>query len=327
MNMKRLRTVASDKLIYLVLLGMVVLISIASESFLTTTNIINILVAKSCHGVLALGAALVIITGGIDLSVGSIVSLSAVISTSLVQDINYTGKILPGIGATSPIVAILIGIMVGLAAGCINGYLIAYRKLPPFIATLGMQVLMSGIALTWTKGYPVSMLENEFKMIGAYKMFDRIPITILYWVIFAVIIWVVLNKTKFGKSLYAIGGNERAAIFSGIRVKRTLFLTYVLSGVIASIAGITLAARNGAGICNMGDGYELVAVEAAVIGGVSMAGGIGTVGGVLVGTLILGIMDNGLLLLSTSAYVQDIFEGIIIILAVLLDMWKNVKKR
>ena len=324
---KKMRSIVSERLIYIILICMIVLMAFASENFLTSTNIINILVAKSCHGILALGVAMVVITGGIDLSVGAIVSLSAVVSASLVQEITYTGRIFPGLGYVSPVIAILAGVMVGVVAGVINGYLIAYRRLPPFIATLGMQVMMSGIALTWTKGYPVSMLLDGFKVIGAYKLFGEVPITVLYWILLAVLVWILLNYTKFGKALYAIGGNERAAINSGINVKKTLLFTYILSGLIAGIAGVTLAARNGAGICTMGDGYELVAVEAAVIGGVSMAGGIGTVGGIIVGTLILGIMDNGLLLLGTSAYVQEIFEGIIILLAVILDMWKNTKRR
>lgn len=327
MDVKKIKAAVSNKFIYFVLLGMVIIMTVASENFLTATNIINILVSKSCHGILALGIALVIITGGIDLSVGAVVSLSAVIATSLVQEVSYTGKVIPGLGELPVGIAVLAGIAVGVVAGICNGYLVAYRKVPPFIATLGMQVMMDGISLTWTKGYPVSMLRSDYKIIGSYKIFGQIPITIIYWIIIAVVVWVLLNKTKFGKALFAIGGNERAAINSGINVKHTLFSVYLFSGLLAGIGGVALSARNAAGICTMGTGYELDAIEAAVIGGVSMSGGIGTIGGIIVGTLILGIMDNGLLLLGTSAYVQKIFKGIIILLAVILDMWKNSRKK
>jgi len=322
----KLKHILSEYSIYFVLLLMVIIMSFATNTFLTKSNILNVLVSEAGRGILALGAGLVIISKGIDLSVGSVVSLSAVVSASLVQQSTYTSPILPNLGFVPLWTAILAGLAVGAAVGLFNGLIVAYCRVPAFIATLGGMVIAQGLALTYTNSYPVPMLRDTYTMFGKIKVLG-IPISILYFIGMAFILWIVLNKTRFGKNVYAIGGNDSAAEVAGVNVRLNTTMVYVCNGVMAAFVGIILAARTGSAIATLGDGYELDAIAAAIVGGVSNNGGVGTVGGMVAGVLILGILNNGMLLLGISAYAQQIIKGFIIIIAVVFGVQKSKVKK
>ncbi|WP_113671392.1 ABC transporter permease subunit [Vallitalea guaymasensis] len=318
---------ASKNSIYIVLIFLIIVVTIASPKFLTVGNIINLFTTESIKGLLALGVAFCILSKGIDLSLGSIVALSAVVSASLIQNPTYSAQMFKGldmpIGIGVP-VAIIAGILAGTIFGVINGALIAYTKIPPFIATLGSMVVVRGLAMLYTNAYPVPMLKNEFKTVGQGNILG-IPNLLIILIIFALIAWFLLNHTKFGKNVYAIGGNDVAARVAGIKVKKNIILVYTWSSFCAAVAGVLLAARTGSGIATLGLNYELDAIAAATIGGVSHNGGVGRIGGVIAGILILGVVNNGLLLLGVSPYIQQIVKGLIIVGAVVFDMRKNAK--
>ncbi len=312
--------------IFIVLIVMIIALSFLSPAFLTAQNLINVLITESGRGILALGVAFAIISRGIDLSVGSIVSLTSVIAASLVQEPSYSARIFPNLPILPPIVAVLAGLAAGALVGLTNGALIAYTAIPPFIATLGSMIIARGFALILTNAYPVPMLRPEFKIIGQGS-FGPIPYVVIVFVIVAVIAYIILNYTKFGKHVYAIGGNVNAARTSGIKVEKNLLGIYMVSGICASIAGILITARAASGIATLGNNYELDAIAAATIGGTSHTGGIGTVPGIIAGILILGILNNGLLLLGISPYLQQVIKGIIIVGAVVFDMRKNARQK
>ena len=312
--------------IFIVLIVMIIALSFLSPAFLTVQNLINVLITESGRGILALGVAFAIISRGIDLSVGSIVSLTSVIAASLVQEPSYSARIFPNLPILPPIVAVLAGLAAGALVGLTNGALIAYTAIPPFIATLGSMIIARGFALILTNAYPVPMLRPEFKIIGQGSL-GPIPYVVIVFVIVAIIAYIILNYTKFGKHVYAIGGNVNAARTSGIKVEKNLLGIYMVSGICASIAGILITARAASGIATLGNNYELDAIAAATIGGTSHTGGIGTVPGIIAGILILGILNNGLLLLGISPYLQQVIKGIIIVGAVVFDMRKNARQK
>jgi len=312
--------------IFIVLIVMIIALSFLSPAFLTVQNLINVLITESGRGILALGVAFAIISRGIDLSVGSIVSLTSVIAASLVQEPSYSARIFPNLPLLPPIVAVLAGLAAGALVGLTNGALIAYTAIPPFIATLGSMIIARGFALILTNAYPVPMLRPEFKIIGQGSL-GPIPYVVIVFVIVAIIAYIILNYTKFGKHVYAIGGNVNAARTSGIKVEKNLLGIYMVSGICASIAGILITARAASGIATLGNNYELDAIAAATIGGTSHTGGIGTVPGIIAGILILGILNNGLLLLGISPYLQQVIKGIIIVGAVVFDIRKNARHK
>ncbi len=312
--------------IFIVLIVMVVVLSFLSPTFLTPQNLINVLITESGRGILAIGVAFTIISRGIDLSVGSIVSLTSVIAASLVQEPSYSARIFPHLPLLPPIVAVLAGLVAGTIVGITNGALIAYTAIPPFIATLGSMIIARGLALILTNAYPVPMLRPEFKIIGQGSL-GPIPYVVIVFALVAVVAFIILNYTRFGKNVYAIGGNVNAAKTSGIKVDKNLLAIYAVSGLCASIAGILITARAASGIATLGNNYELDAIAAATIGGTSHTGGIGTVPGIIAGILILGILNNGLLLLGISPYLQQVIKGIIIVGAVVFDMRKNARQK
>jgi ribose/xylose/arabinose/galactoside ABC-type transport system permease subunit len=258
--------------------------------------------------------------------VGSIVSLTSVNAASLVQEPSYSARIFPHLPLLPPIVAVLAGLVAGTIVGITNGALIAYTAIPPFIATLGSMIIARGLALILTNAYPVPMLRPEFKIIGQGSL-GPIPYVVIVFALVAVIAFIILNYTRFGKNVYAIGGNVNAAKTSGIKVDKNLLAIYAVSGLCASIAGILITARAASGIATLGNNYELDASAAATIGGTSHTGGIGTVQGIIAGILILGILNNGLLLLGISPYLQQVIKGIIIVGAVVFDMRKNARQK
>ncbi len=305
-----------------ILLLFVILLSILTGgTFLQVQNLINVIRQVAAIGIIATGMTFVIIINGIDLSVGSIVAVSAVVSTSLAQSPQASVIMYPGL-QLPVIVAILAGLLAGALLGLINGSLIAGFGIAPFIATLGMMTAARGLALIYSNGRPISRLSPEFNFIGQGDfLFLPVPIWIL--AIVAVGAHVILNFTRFGRHTYAIGGNEQAARVSGIHLNRIKVGIFALSGLLAGLAGIMLAARIGSGNPQLGTGIELDAITAAVIGGTSFNGGIGTVWGTIVGALIIGIINNGLDLLNVSPFMQQVVKGSIIVLAIIIDERKN----
>ncbi len=305
-----------------ILLLFVILLSLLTRgTFLQPQNLINVIRQVAAIGIIATGMTFVIIINGIDLSVGSIVAVSAVVSTSLAQSPQASVIMYPGL-QLPVIVAILSGLLAGALLGLINGSLIAGFGIAPFIATLGMMTAARGLALIYSGGRPVSRLTPAFNFIGQGDfLFLPVPIWIL--AIVAVGAHVVLNFTRFGRHTYAIGGNEQAARVSGIHLNRVKVGIFTLSGLLAGLAGMVLASRIGSGNPQLGTGIELDAITAAVIGGTSFNGGVGTIWGTIVGALIIGIINNGLDLLGVSPFMQQVVKGSIIVLAIIIDERKN----
>jgi inositol transport system permease protein len=306
--------------IVFILLGMLIAMTFLSPAFLTARNLLNIVRQISVMGLIAIGVTMVIITGGIDLSSGSVLALAAVVATSLAQRLDWSEIKFPGLDVPVfvPIVAAL---AVGAVCGLINGSLIARFKIPPFIATLGMMTVARGFALIYSER-PVSGLKDSYTYIGQGEPFG-IPVPILILALVAIAAHVMLNNTRFGRHIYALGGNEQAARISGINISRVKIGVYTIAGLLAGLSGLVLSSRIGSGQPGLGLGYELDAIAAAVIGGTSLSGGIGTIWGTIVGALIIGVLNNGLDLLNVSAYWQTIVKGSIIVIAVIIDERKN----
>jgi inositol transport system permease protein len=308
--------------IFLVFIAMLIVASILSPAFLSKTNLINVVRQMSVVGLIALGVTGVIVSAGIDLSSGSVVGLSAVVAASLSQLPDYPAAFYKGLQVPL-FVAILAACGAGALVGLINGSLVARTRIPPFIATLGTLTAIRGAALLYTGGRPISDLTDGYNFIGQGDLLG-IPVPILILVFMAVVTHVLYSQTKFGKYVYAIGGNEQAARVSGINVGKYKMLMYVYAGFLAGLAGLVVSARIGSGQPGLGQGYELDAIAAAVIGGASLsAGGIGTVAGTIVGALIIGVLNNILDLTNVSAYWQQIIKGGIIVGAVILDQLKH----
>ena len=320
---ERLGAFLRKYLIVFIFLGMCVLLAVFSpnNSFLKPQNLINVVRQISVIGLLALGVMVCIIALGIDLSLGSVLGLSAVVTASLVQQLGWKEALYPGFN-TPAVVALLAGLAVGIAAGAVNGSLIAVFRIPPFIATLGMLTIARGLAYIYSNGRPVSTLTPEFLFIGGGALLG-VPFPIIVFGIVILLTHLMLNNTRFGRQVYAIGGNETAARVSGVNIGRTKILIYTFSGLMAGLGGVVLTARVQSATPALGIGYELDAIAAAVIGGTSFAGGIGTVWGTVVGALIIGVMNNGLDLLNVSPFYQQVVKGVIIIVAIIIDERKN----
>jgi ribose transport system permease protein len=288
------------------LVALVVALSLLSPDFLSVTNLLNVGVQAAVTAILAFGQTFVIVTGGIDLSVGSVAALSAIV---LAWTATVAG--LPWPPAT------LVSLLVGVACGLVNAVLIAYGKLPPFIATLAMLGVARGLALVISQGSPIPMPDAVSHLGDTAGGF--LPIPVIVMVVMGVIAAVILNRTYAGRAMYAIGGNEEAARLSGIKVGRQKLITYALAGGFAAVAGIVLASRLASAQPQAAAGYELDAIAAVVIGGASLSGGKGRALGTFVGALILAVLRNGLNLLSVSAFWQQVVIGVVIALAVLVD--------
>jgi inositol transport system permease protein len=292
------------------------------QSFIFNADRLQIIILQmSVIGIIAVGATLVIITSGIDLSSGSVVAATAVVSASLAQVSDFPRAVFPHLTDLAPFWPILAGVTVGLIIGLINGALIAVTTIPPFIATLGTMVAARGFAKWFTGAMPVSMLTDDFAWIGSGVN----PVVI--FIVLAAIFHVVLRYTRFGKFTYAIGANRQAAIVSGINVNRHLIWIYAVAGLLSGIAGTVTAARAVSGQAGMGVMYELDAIAAVVIGGTSLSGGIGRVTGTVIGVLILGVMTSGFTFIRLDAYYQEMVKGVIIVAAVVADQYRRGKSR
>jgi inositol transport system permease protein len=300
--------------IVLILVVLIVVMSILTPHFLSSINLMNIVKQMSIIGIIAIGVTPIIITKGIDLSSGSLIALVSVVAASFAHPGEYP-----------LIVPIIMALGVGLLAGLINGTLVAKGLLAPFIATLGMMTAARGVAMLVSDGRPIGNLSPSFLFIGQGTIMG-IPVLVLIFALVGAITWVLLNKTKIGKYIYAIGGNEHAAVTAGINVSKILIIIYAYAGLLAGLAGMMLTSRIASGQPQSGLMFELDAIAAAVIGGTSLFGGIGTIGGTIIGALIIGVMNNGLDLLGVSSYWQQIVKGAIIVAAVYIDSRKNRKK-
>ncbi|GHA33350.1 ABC transporter permease [Photobacterium aphoticum] len=312
--------------IYFVFVAMCIVMSVLSPVFLTVANLLNVVTQMASIGLLALGVTIIIITRGIDLSSGSVLAVAAVVSASMAQSLDWGMRMYPNLGELPVIIPILAALAVGAVCGLINGALIAYTGIPPFIATLGMMIIARGAALLYSDGRPVSSLIDSYQWIGQGSVLS-IPVPVIIFIVMAIISYILLNYTRFGKYAYAIGGNETAAYVSGINVNKYKVLIYTYGGLLAGIAALILAARINSGQPGLGVSYELDAIAAATVGGVSHAGGIGTIQGTIIGTMIMGVLQNGLDLLNVSAYWQQIVKGLVIVVAVIFDMRRQRKSQ
>ncbi|MDC7234586.1 MAG: ABC transporter permease [Spirochaetales bacterium] len=284
----------------------------------------NLVVAEAVRAFGALGVGMIIITRGIDLSLGQVIGLSACVSASFAQTADYGSALYAGqeFAIWLPVIA---GIAVGAAFGLFNGVLVAYGNLPPFIATLGSMSIATGLKLIYTRASTLGSLKNEYKIISQGFM-GPIPYLLIYVVIAAIVIWVLMNHTKQGKSIYAIGGNAQAAKVSGINVKAQLMRVYLYAGILYGMAGVLMSARLGLANPLTGNNMELDAIAAVTVGGISHAGGVGTVGGMMIGLMTLGLINFGMTFLGVNSYYQLLVKGGIIILAVYMDMRKHARK-
>lgn len=301
---------------YGIIIGFVLIsaiISFISPQFLTLSNWTIIFTQVSINALLAFGVTFVIITGGIDLSLGSVVAVAGVFAASMAHPNDFP-----------LIIPIACGLLAGLIIGAFNGFVVTKTKIAPFIVTLGTMTIARGLALIYSKGRPISNLSNSFEFIGGGALFG-VPFPIIILAVVFIICSIILKKTILGRYIFAIGGNEQAARASGININKIKMTVYMISGLLAGLAGILLTARVTTGQPNTGAGFELDAIAAAVIGGTSTKGGIGSIGGTLIGALLIGVINNGLDLMNVTSYYQQVVMGIIIIGAVVLDSWNTPK--
>ncbi|GLI83509.1 ribose ABC transporter permease RbsC [Rossellomorea marisflavi] len=296
---------------FLGLLVLIVTVSIINPSFLEPLNLLNLLRQVAINALIAYGMTFVILTGGIDLSVGSILALSSALMAGMM------------VSGLDPILAVLIGCILGAIMGAVNGLLITKGKMAPFIATLATMTMFRGLTLVYTDGNPITGLGDNY----AFQLFGRgyflgIPVPAITMLLAFAILWVILHKTPFGRKTYAIGGNEKAALISGIKVSRVKIMIYSLAGLLAALAGAILTSRLNSAQPTAGTSYELDAIAAVVLGGTSLSGGRGLIVGTLIGALIIGTLNNGLNLLGVSSFFQMVVKGIVIIIAVLIDRKK-----
>lgn len=300
--------------IFWALIALVIIMAILSPVFLSPRNMANVVKQIAINGVLAIGMTVVLLTGGIDLSVGSVVAISSIVAA-------YFGKA----DSNTPIaITMLLSILTGVAVGAVNGLFIAYLKIAPFIVTLATMTIVRGLALLVTNGVPIFGLSQQMIAL-ANGSFLGLPNLIFFLLGLFLLVLLLLNGTVFGKRIYAVGGNLQSAIYSGINARLIQFSAYAISGACAGLAGLLIASRITSGNPTTGTGYETDAIAAAVIGGVSMSGGKGFLLGTIIGALIIGVIQNGLDILGISSYYQDIVQGVIILIAVLLDTRSNSK--
>ncbi|MDR2184382.1 MAG: ABC transporter permease [Treponema sp.] len=283
--------------------------------FLTTNNIMNVLRQVATNLYIACAMTMIIILGGIDLSVGSIVGLAGCVTGGLIAFVNWPMPL-----------AVLMGVFVGLISGAFNGIWISKTTIPPFIVTLAMMNIARGAGYVYTGGQPIRIMSDSFNFIGSGYVFDVLPMPVIYLVIIVAVSSFIMNRTRLGRHIYAVGGNPMAARFSGIKNGRVQFFAYVFSGAMSGISGVVLASRMFSGQPTAGQSFEMDAIAAVVLGGTSMSGGVGKVGGTVIGALIIGVLNNGLNLLNINSFWQYIVKGVVILIAVYVDFLKKIRK-
>lgn len=289
---------------------LVIILSIVSSDFLTVSNIFNVLRQVSINALIAFGMTFVILTGGIDLSVGSTLALSSALSAGLMAS------------GGDPFLAIVVGLLAGLVMGAFNGILVAKGNVAPFIATLATMTVFRGLTLVYTEGKPITGLPDSFGLVGK-SFFLQIPMPVIWMLLSFVALYFILKHTTFGRHVYALGSNEEATRLSGISTTKVKIWVYSISGLFASLAGIILTSRLNSAQPTAGTSYELDAIAAVVLGGTSLSGGKGWIVGTLIGAMIIGVLNNGLNLLNVSSFYQLVAKGAVILIAVLLDRSKK----
>lgn len=292
--------------IFVILVGAFLISTLLNRNFVSPANLSNILKQNSVVAILAFGETMLIIAGLIDLANGAVLALAGVLSVAVYK---ATGSLL---------IASAVGLGVGVLCNTVSGVLASFFKTPPFIATLAVMTMARGLALLYTAGQSIYQI-GDYVVLGQGSLFF-IPLPIIFMALILVLTWYILNNTRLGRSLYAIGGNEEAANASGIQVSRTKFVVYIINGIFVGLAGVIFMSRNNAGLPAAAQGYEFEALTAAVIGGTSFSGGIGTAMGTLAGAFIVGILNNIMNLIGVNSYIQQIVKGIIIALAVIMDI-------
>jgi len=300
--------------ILLVLVVLCAVVSLLTDKFLTSSNILSVARQVSSNGILALGLGFVILTGGIDLSVGSLLALTSTIGYSA------------SLNGIPFIPALLIGVAVGVVVGLLEGLLVARVRIAPFIATLASMTICRGATQVYDRGTAVNVEEVLFRKIGTGYL-GAIPTPVIILFVAFIIGGIILKKTKFGRYVYAVGGNEQASKLAGVPTERVKIAVYAISGVCCAVSGYITAGRLGSATPTAGQGAEMDAIAAVVLGGVSMDGGKGTIFGVLVGAFIIGVLNNSLNLLGVSSYWQDIAKGIVILLAVIMDRYMSTNSK
>ncbi len=324
-----------DNAIYLVLVALLIVIIIISPDFISIRNFKNILAQASTRVIMALGVGGIIVAKGTDLSLGRQVGLAAVISASLLQDIDYDYRMYPDLPALNIFIPILIVMCVTAIFSTINGFVVAKLNVDPFIATLGMMVIVYGVNSTYYDrppygAQPIGGLDKDFMRFaqGSLNLGPiNIPYLIIYATIVTILVWILWRKTRFGKNIFAIGGNKEAAMVSGVNVTKYTILIYTIAGLLYGLGGSLEAARIGSATNNTGNMYELDAISACIVGGLSFNGGIGSVSGVVTGVLIFQVIAYGLSFIGVNPYMQFIIKGLIIISAVAIDSRKHSKKK
>jgi len=312
---QRIGYILAEYGIILAFIALVIALSFASPYFLRMKNILNVLRQTSVNALLAIGMTFVILTGGIDLSVGSVLAFGGVVAASLASDALF-GPIV------NPFLAAGAGLLGGLILGSVNGVFVAKWRMPAFVVTLGMLSMARGFTFIYTDGMPVPRIDERFLVFGQGRLLG-IPLPVIILAVVFSLAWVILYKTRYGRYIYAVGGNEKSAKISGVNTRFIVFTVYVISGLLSALGGIILTARTTAGLPQAGQAYELDAIAAVVIGGTSLSGGQGALSGTLIGALLIGVINNGLDLLGVSSYFQQVIKGAIIIGAVLLDSFRK----
>ena len=313
--MKKVMKYMSELTTLIALIGLMMVITFINPNFLTANNLLNLLLQVTANGFIAFGMTFVILTGGIDLSVGSILALSSALTAGLIAA-----------GIPVPF-AILLAVCMGGIFGMLNGLLVAYGKLAPFIVTLASMTIFRGVTLVFTNGNPLTQGLSDsflFQFLGqGYVVGIPFPVILMFLVF--IILYVVLHKTAFGKSVYALGGNEKAAYISGVKLSKVKIIIYTISGIMASVSGLIITSRLSSAQPTAGTSYEMDAIAAVVLGGTSLSGGKGRILGTLIGALIIGVLNNGLNIIGVSAFWQQVVKGVVILIAVLLDRFKMAK--
>ena len=296
------------------LLIMCLFFSVFGNNFLTQTNVVNLLRTCATNCYLAIGVQMAIILAGIDLTGGALSALTGVVCVMTFEN------------AGLPIwMGIVVGVLIGIVVGMANGIIITYTGIHPFVVTLAMQSICRGAAYLLANGSPVTTTNRSFSAFGSGSL-GVVPLPVVYMTIFLILDFFLLNKTRTGRHIYAVGGNETSARFSGININKIKILVWTISGAMAGFCGVVLAARLSSGPPSTGEGYETDAIAAAVLGGTSFFGGTGTVGGLIIGVLIIGLISNGLNLMHVNSYWQYVLKGVIIIAAVYVDMLKQKRQ-
>lgn len=335
----RLREGLLDYALYIILGIMILGVIIIDPSFVSIKNVTNILSQASTRAILGMGIAGLIVLQGTDLSAGRILGLSGIVAASLLQDINYASRMYGDLPVLPIMLPLLVSIAIGVFFSSINGFGVAKLKLHAFIVTLGTQLIAYGAALIYIDrpplgAQPIAGLDERYTgfvrgyfKIGIGENTFQLPYLIIYAAIIAIIMWFVWNKTKLGKNMFAIGGNPDAAEVSGVNLFKNIMYVYIIAGVLYGIAGYLEVARIGSATSITGQNYELDAIAACVVGGVSFSGGVGTIPGVLIGAVLLQFINYGLNFIGVNPYLQIIIKGIIIIVAVSIDVRKYIEKK